>query len=541
MKLLDCTLRDGGYYNNWDFSLKIANDYLEALGNTDIDYIELGLRQFNKDSQYLGPFAFTPEVLINSLNLPSSKKYGVMVDAKTILNSELNIEAAIESLFVPKDQSKLSIVRIASHPHELEQCNLIITKFHDMGYEVGLNIMQISTLEDKKIFNYTKLISSWEFKPEVLYFADSLGNLDSTGVERIIKIIKKAWNGEIGFHAHNNQGKALENALRCIDLGVEWIDATVTGMGRGAGNLTLEDAYEHILNDSKSQSFRSIKNIAKEYFLSFKKEFNYGPNTFYDLAAKNSIHPTYIQTMLSDKSVHPETYEEVMKNFISLVEPNKFTDAAYRDSLVQQKLFRNSSAKNFDGFESEIFKRHEGRSFLIVGNGSTLNDVGKFLEDLVNAENLISLSVNIRSECYIKSDYLCALPNNNLVAETESYNEYQGKIITPKKIKNYEELFNSNSEIYNFGFKVGSSFLYETNGLQSKYSLSASYAIASAINMGAENIFLVGFDGYEINDPRYFQMVEIIKFFENEHKFEITSLTKSTYPLKQNSIFAYLI
>ena len=73
MKLLDGTLRDGGYYNNWDFSLKIANDYLEALGNTDIDYIELGLRQFNKDSQYLGPFAFTPEVLINSLNLPSSK------------------------------------------------------------------------------------------------------------------------------------------------------------------------------------------------------------------------------------------------------------------------------------------------------------------------------------------------------------------------------------------------------------------------------------------------------------------------------------
>ena len=129
MKLLDCTLRDGGYYNNWDFSLKIANDYLEALGNTDIDYIELGLRQFNKDSQYLGPFAFTPEVLINSLNLPSSKKYGVMVDAKTILNSELNIEAAIESLFVPKDQSKLSIVRIASHPHELEQCNLIILSF----------------------------------------------------------------------------------------------------------------------------------------------------------------------------------------------------------------------------------------------------------------------------------------------------------------------------------------------------------------------------------------------------------------------------
>ena len=118
MKLLDCTLRDGGYYNNWDFDFNLVSRYLSVMSEAKIDYVELGLRQF-KQSSYLGAFAYTPESLLNSLDLPDGPVYGVMIDAKTILEAETSIDESIDKLFVPFTQSKLGLIRIAAHPHEL--------------------------------------------------------------------------------------------------------------------------------------------------------------------------------------------------------------------------------------------------------------------------------------------------------------------------------------------------------------------------------------------------------------------------------------
>ena len=91
LKVLDCTLRDGGYYNNWDFDEDLVRDYLNALAEAKIDYIELGLRNFPKCT-FDGPFAYTKESYLNSIVLPPGPKYGVMIDAKTILSSNLQVE-----------------------------------------------------------------------------------------------------------------------------------------------------------------------------------------------------------------------------------------------------------------------------------------------------------------------------------------------------------------------------------------------------------------------------------------------------------------
>ena len=93
MKILDCTLRDGGYYNNWDFDAVIVESYLASMSAANIDYVELGLRNFPQD-HFLGAFAYTTEDFINSLELPSGPKYGVMVDAKTILQSGVSVASS---------------------------------------------------------------------------------------------------------------------------------------------------------------------------------------------------------------------------------------------------------------------------------------------------------------------------------------------------------------------------------------------------------------------------------------------------------------
>jgi 4-hydroxy 2-oxovalerate aldolase len=120
MKVLDCTLRDGGYYNNWDFPSDVVQAYLKAVAEAKIDYVELGLRDFPKDD-FLGAYAYTTEAYLNAIELPLGPVYGVMVNAKTILSSSLTIIEAIDLLFVSASASKISLVRIAAHFSEVEQ------------------------------------------------------------------------------------------------------------------------------------------------------------------------------------------------------------------------------------------------------------------------------------------------------------------------------------------------------------------------------------------------------------------------------------
>lgn len=119
MKILDCTLRDGGYYNDWDFDAELVKSYLNAVSGSGIEYVELGLRNFPK-AGFLGPFAYSSESYLKTLNLPDGVTYGVMVDAKTVLSSPLSIEDAVDQLFCKETESCVSLVRIAAHFYEVE-------------------------------------------------------------------------------------------------------------------------------------------------------------------------------------------------------------------------------------------------------------------------------------------------------------------------------------------------------------------------------------------------------------------------------------
>lgn len=130
--ILDCTLRDGGYYNNWDFDPEVVTQYLNSVASANIDYVELGLRNFAK-SGFLGAFAYTTEDFINTLTLPEGPTYGVMVDAKTILESGMPIEEAIDALFVPAAHSKVDLVRVAAHFNEVEFSAPIVAHLKKTG------------------------------------------------------------------------------------------------------------------------------------------------------------------------------------------------------------------------------------------------------------------------------------------------------------------------------------------------------------------------------------------------------------------------
>ena len=309
--LLDCTLRDGGYYNNWNFSKSEIQKYINSIHSTGIKYVELGFR-FNEKKKIKGSTAYTNQSLINSLNLPAEMKFGLMINAGDLIyNNSIDLNI-LKHLLSRKNVNKLSFVRIACHEKEILKLEECFTYIRELGLEIFVNIMQISEIG---LLSLNKIIIFLrKNKIKYLYLADSLGCLTSSRLKKIIHVLNLQWKFEIGLHAHNNLKKALSNSLFAIKNNFNWIDATITGMGRGPGNLKTEDIIKYTSQYKSTKKFK----LTKLYFDNLKKEYKWGPNKYYKFAAEKKIHPTYVQKILSDNRYKKNEYFGILNSLSKL-------------------------------------------------------------------------------------------------------------------------------------------------------------------------------------------------------------------------------
>ena len=172
--ILDCTLRDGGYYNNWNFSKKVIQDYLNNISKTSIKHIELGFR-FSRKDYYMGNTAYTSDKLLNNLKVPKKfKNWGNGKDAGELINGNKSMSKNLSSLFKIRNK-KIHFVRLACHFDEILKLKKTCINFRSKNYEIFINIMQISEIDKKKIKSISKFLNRCKIKH--LYFADSLGAL----------------------------------------------------------------------------------------------------------------------------------------------------------------------------------------------------------------------------------------------------------------------------------------------------------------------------------------------------------------------------
>ncbi|MBT5338783.1 aldolase, partial [Candidatus Falkowbacteria bacterium] len=296
---LDCTLRDGGYYNDWDYDPKLVQDYLQAMDVLQIDFVEIGFRSL-KNHGFKGGCAYSTDAFINSLEIPSGlmDKIGVMINGSEIADPDTQM-ARLEVLFNPKSQSPVTLVRIACHVHEFIACLPVSTWLKEQGYLVGFNLMQVANCTPENITQLAQEAS--EYHIDALYFADSMGSLNPQQVADITHAFQQGWQGALGIHAHDNMGQAIANSQQAVKSGVTWVDCTVTGMGRGPGNAQTEYLIL-ALADSRQQQGNPTKlfELIRKHFKLLKSHYNWGTNPFYYLTGRYGIHPSYVQEMLQD-------------------------------------------------------------------------------------------------------------------------------------------------------------------------------------------------------------------------------------------------
>ncbi|MBH0027517.1 aldolase catalytic domain-containing protein [Pseudoalteromonas sp. SWN29] len=534
MKILDCTLRDGGYYNNWDFDAEVVEAYLNAVSGAKIDYVELGLRNFPKQG-FLGAYAYTTEAHINSLELPHGPIYGVMVDAKTILESGFSIEDAITKLFVPAIDSKIGLVRIAAHFHEVEKSGPIVKQLKKLGYVVGYNLMQAGGKADDVIADKARQAKEWE-ELDSLYFADSLGNMDSDEVTRIVNALRTQWDGALGIHTHNNMGKGLDNTLTAKALGVTWLDTTITGMGRGAGNTQTENLLAVLDKEGSTYNSKPIYELVIRHFEPMQKKYGWGSNLLYFLGAQNDVHPTYIQNLLSN--AHYGTDEIVGAiDYLSKLE----STTSYNGAVLNTALSFNIDSKDVSGSEM-VCDLFNDKHVLILANAPSTVKYLDAIKLYINQFKPVVISINISEVIPADMiDYYVISHNSKFLADAKRYQILNKPIILPvhRFSKDELELINKLSLIdYGLTIKESTLIANKTHSIVPS-DITTAYVLAIMLESCPLTVKTVGFDGYDKNDSRQQEMIEILDLYNrNESATDVISLTPTTYSLIEGSVYA---
>ena len=307
IKVLDCTIRDGGLMNRHQFDERLVREVYKKVSKAGLDYMEIGYKNskefFSTDEYGLWKFCDDDVIRKTIDGIESNTKLAVMVDV-----GRVNVDEV-----VPTDESPVDMIRVATYVKDIDKAIYLANNFYDKGYETTINIMAISRDSG---FELDQALNQVENESNVIavYIVDSFGALYQETVEDLIKRAKRiAGSKEIGFHGHNPQQLAFSNTIEAIIHGANYMDATIYGMGRGAGNCPLE----LLLGFLKNPKFdiRPILDLISEEFLAVREGVEWGYIIPYAIAGILNEHPRDAMALRdSDKKENYREFWESLTN-----------------------------------------------------------------------------------------------------------------------------------------------------------------------------------------------------------------------------------
>lgn len=527
---LDCTLRDGGYYNNWDFSSELIHQYLEAMQAAGVNVVELGLRSLINNG-FKGACAYTTDSFIRSLRIPNDLKVGVMINASELMDKVLQ-QKVLQRLFPNcATESPIELVRIACHVHEFETALPAANWLSEQGYLVGFNLMQIADRSETEIKALARQATTYPI--ETLYFADSTGNMNPEKTVQIVQWLRSEWKGALGIHTHDNLGLALSNTLCALDEGVTWVDSTVSGMGRGPGNARTEQlAIELAERRDKPINLVPLMTLLREHFTPMQIHYGWGTNPYYYLAGKYAIHPSYIQEMLSDSRYSEE-------DILAVIEYLR-NEGGKKFSLNTLDIARHFYHNKAQGTWSpkRVFA---GRDVLLLGTGPGVAQHCEALECYIRQNKPLVLALNTQSAINSELiDLRVACHPVRLLADCDTHVQLPQPLITPFSMLP-ENVQNSlaDKEVLDFGLKVeADTFEFGKTCCTAPTSLVMAYAFAVITSGKASRILMAGFDGYIGEDPRNQEMNAVVKAYKQSvDSIPMISITSTRYDVERESIY----
>jgi len=286
IKVLDATIRDGGLINSHQFDDGFVKATYDTCVRAGVDYMEIGYkaskRVFAPDQ--FGDWKFCKEDDLRRIlgDNDSPLKISVMADAGGKTDYKTDI--------LPKEQSVIDVVRVACYIHQIPEAVDMIKDAADKGYEATCNIMAISTVHESEIAEALDIVAKSPASTVVV--VDSFGSLYQEQIKNLVLQYQQALEGtgkEVGIHAHNNQQLAFANTIEAIIHGANRVDATLAGMGRGAGNCTMELLLGFLRNPKFK--LRPVWEFIQQHVVPLQKTMQWGALPPFVITGQLNQHP----------------------------------------------------------------------------------------------------------------------------------------------------------------------------------------------------------------------------------------------------------
>lgn len=501
ISVLDCTLRDGGYVNNFEFSNRTIRTIIGKLGKAKIDIIECGfLRDVEYDpekSVYSSVEQITPMIT------PKKKhsKYVAMIVTGTISASKI----------VPRSKDTIDGIRITFHKQEIEEAFSLGYALMDKGYDIFMQPVGTTTYTDVELLSLVERMN--EMKPYAFYLVDTLGKLYANQLLKLFYLVDNNLDEDIviGCHSHNNLQLAFSNAQALIQSGQKRslvIDASILGMGRGAGNLCTEILTQYI-NETMEYKYHTelLIELVDEYISPISFMHPWGYSAGYFLAATNNCHPNYVTFLLNKQTLNIKQIYQLLKE---IPEDER---ALYHEKLIDS-LYLKFQENEVDDREtiSKLKKMLKGRKVFVAAPGkSLLNEKEKVQEFLKDGEPLV-ICVNSIPDGMT--------PDILFISNQKRYHQ-QKKEYNLKKCP-FPVVLTSNIDAgKSMEYRVNYSDLIVSDAMISDNACLMLFQLLMKI--GVDEIYIAGFDGYHTNVERNYYTPSMIN---SSDRLKLAKLTK---------------
>lgn len=469
IKVLDCTLRDGGYCNNWMFGFSGAKKILQGLTDANVDIMECG---FLTDKA-----AYDPQVtLFNTLEqvtaiIPkdrTGKQYVVMVNY-----GEYDIDALPE-----KNCNTVDGIRIAFHKKDLVNALDLCKKVKEKGYHAFIQAMVSLSYTDEEFLDMIHKVN--EIEPYAFYIVDSFGVMKRKDLIRLFYLVEHNLKSSIliGFHSHNNLQLSYSNAQALVEVQTSRdlvIDSSTLGMGRGAGNLNTELFVEYLNeNEGSAYSVKPLLHIIDEVLNTFYQKEYWGYSLPNYLSAKHHAHPNYAMYLDDKKTLTIENMDEI---FASMSENKKNNfDKSYFELLYTNYMMKGKiNEEHLSALQEELC----GKAVLLIAPGKSTEDEKDTVVQFAKRPDVFSISVNFLYPHYNT--------NNVFVSNLRRFREF------PETAK-HKAIVTSHvpgEDVY-----LRTPYAPLLNDVEAVRDNAGLMLIRFLINMGVKKIFLAGIDGY---------------------------------------------
>lgn len=285
IRVLDCTIRDGGLMNNHYFKDDLVKAVYEANVEAGIDIMEFGYKGsvdiLSPDE--FGKWKFCREEDLRAIvgDNPTDMKISIMADA-----GRVNLERDLPQ----KAESVVDIVRVACYIHQVPEAVDMLALCHERGYETTINLMALSTVPAAEVTEAVRVFAGTE--TATVYVVDSFGSLYSEMIHAYVQQFQDALGDsgkDLGIHAHNNQQLAFANTIECIIKNVNMLDASMAGLGRGAGNCAMELLLGFLHNPK--YHLRPVLKCIHDHIEPMRDELGWGPDVPYMVTGQLNQHP----------------------------------------------------------------------------------------------------------------------------------------------------------------------------------------------------------------------------------------------------------